>query len=537
MKRFIETYKDKQFDVIVIGGGITGAAVAYDAVSRGLSVALVEKGDFGCATSAATSKFIHGGLRYLKTFEFALVRESLRERRIMENIAPNFVYPLACMFTSPSLVINIGLYLYDILAFDKGFTWDKKKKIPNHYAMSRDRALREEPNVKRDGFTGAGIYYDCISICPERLTLAFVKSAERCGAKVANYAKAEDFLITGDGSVAGVAVRDLITNKRHTIRGTCTVNCAGPWADEVLGMAKKGNSGHAIQRSEGIHIIVDSRTKTYAVGTMTKKQHFFLIPWRGKTLIGTTDKEYPGSPDGYRVTRRSIEELLDLVNAHFGNDGPIRYKDVRFAYGGLRPLVGSDGGDSYTTTRKYEVIDHAAEGLGGLITAEGGKYTTSRNLAEQVLRALGKRLGRKLARCVTASRRLAGCDIDDVDAFIEKIRRENPDISPATMEYLGRHYGTEYSGVVEQARKDKKLREPLNADGEILAQVVYAIEHEMAFTLKDILFRRTGIGTLGHPGAKVLAAVADLAAKKLKWSADREKKELREAEEAFGLPK
>lgn len=536
MKRFIDTYQGESFDVIVIGGGITGAAVAYDAACRGLSVALVEKGDFGGATSAATSKFIHGGLRYLKTLEFGLVRESLRERRIMENIAPNFVYPLPCMFTSPSPAIRLGLFLYDILAFDKGFTWDRAKRIPNHYTMSRERVIREEPNVKRDGLTGAGIYYDCISICPERLTLAFIKSAEQRGAKVANYVKAEGFVIA-DGVVAGVTVRDLLINKGRTIRGACVVNCAGPWADEVLGMAKKGSAGHAIKRSEGIHIIVESRTRSFAVGTMTTTQHFFLIPWRGHTLIGTTDKEYPGSPDAYHVTRKSIEELLELVNAHFGNGEPIRYRDVKFAYGGLRPLVGSDGGDSYTTTRKYEVIDHADEGLTGLITAEGGKYTTSRNLAEQVLRAVEKRLGRKAGKCTTASHRLAGCGIDDMDAFIERIKRENPGIASATMEYLGRHYGTEYAAVVKLAMKDKTLREPLNEDGEILAQAVYAVEQEMAFTLKDILFRRTGIGTLGYPGAKVLSAVAGIAAKKLKWSAARKKKELREVEEAFRLPK
>ncbi len=535
MKRFIENYKDEQFDLIVIGGGITGAAVAYDAASRGLSVALVEKSDFGCATSAATSKFIHGGLRYLKTYEFGLVRESLRERRIMENIAPNFVYPLKCMFTSPSLVIKLGLYLYDILAFDKGFTWDRKKKLPNHYTISREQAIREEPNVKRDGLTGAGIYYDCISICPERLTLAFVKSAESCGARVANYAKVEDFIITG-GNVTGVAVRDLIKDKKHSVKGSCIVNCAGPWADEVLGLAKKGETGHAIKRSEGIHLIVESRVGSHAVGTMTKNQHFFLIPWRGHTLIGTTDKDYPGSPDNYRVTRKSIEELLDLVNAHFGNDEPIRYEDVRFSYGGLRPLVGSDGGDSYTITRKYEVIDHADEGLPGLITAEGGKYTTSRNLAEQVLRAVGKRLDKKLLKCMTASKRLVGSEIDDMDAFIARIKMDNPEFDSATMDYLGRHYGMECNGVLDVARDDRKLREPLNADGEILGQVIYAIDHEMAFTLKDILFRRTGIGTLGRPGAKALARVADLAAKKLKWSDSRKKKELKEAEEAFRLP-
>jgi glycerol-3-phosphate dehydrogenase len=535
MKRFIEQHSDKQYDIVIIGGGITGAAVAYDAATRGLSVALLEKSDFGGATSAATSKFIHGGLRYLKTFEFGLVRESLRERRIMENIAPNFVYPVPIMFTNPTTVMKIGLFLYDILAFDKGFTWDRNKRIPNHHSIPREEVIAQEPNVKRDGLRGAGIYYDCINICPERLTLAFIKSALHFGADVANYTKVEDFIIES-GRIAGVVARDLVTGTARPVRGSCVVNCSGPWADEVLGIAKKGAGGSTIRRSEGIHLIVKKRTGAHAVGTMTKSHHFFLIPWRGHSLIGTTDKEYPGDPDSYHVTRKSIEELLDIVNADFGNDAPIRYEDVLFAYGGLRPLLDSKGDDIHTTTRKYEIHDHTAEGLPGLITAEGGKYTTSRNLAQSVMSAAARVLGRAIGKCVTESRRLIGSDIDDVEAFIGNARKENPDFSPQTVDYLARHYGTEHAEVLALARRDRKLAEAVNADGEILAEVSYAATHEMALTLNDILFRRTGIGTLGHPGDAVLSKVADSAAGALGWSAERRRAEIQKAEAAFKLP-
>ena len=535
MKRFIEGHRDKQYDMIIIGGGITGAAVAYDAATRGLSVALLEKSDFGGATSAATSKFIHGGLRYLKTFEFGLVRESLRERRIMENIAPNFVYPVPIMFTNPSAVMKIGLFLYDVLAFDKGFTWDRRKRIPNHRSISREKVIAEEPNAKRDGLRGAGIYYDCINICPERLTLAFIKSAVHYGADVANYAKVDDFIIEG-GRVAGVIARDLVSGGTSSIRGACVVNCSGPWADEVLGLAKKGAAASTIRRSEGIHLIVKKRTGMHAVGTMTGSTHFFLIPWRNHSLIGTTDKEYHGDPDGYRVTRKSIEELLDTVNADFGNGDPIRYEDVLFAYGGLRPLLGEKDEDIHTTTRKYEIHDHADEGLPGLITAEGGKYTTSRNLARNVLTAAERVMGRKTGACVTDRRRLIGCEIDDMEGFIERIQKENADFSPATVEYLGRHYGTDYKLVLEMARRDANLAETLNDDGEMLAQAAYAVEREMALTLKDILFRRTGIGTLGYPGDAVIQKVADVAEKALGWTGERRLAEIRAAEKAFALP-
>ncbi|MEI6608893.1 MAG: glycerol-3-phosphate dehydrogenase/oxidase [Deltaproteobacteria bacterium] len=536
MRRFIDEYKNESFDILVIGGGITGAAVAYDAASRGLSVALVEKNDFGWATSAATSKVIHGGLRYLKTFEFGLVRESLNERRIMGNIAPNYIYPIPFMFINPTFVMKIGLFVYDLLAFDKKFTWDKSKKIPNHYPLSRKEVIEKVPNTKREGLQGARVYYDSLSIFPERLTLAFLKSAIHYGAKVSNYTKVEDFFIPEGNKVSGIVVRDLVNNRSHTLKGKLTINCTGPWADIVLKVAKKGDSHDKIRRSEGIHLIVKDIINKQAVGTMTKAGHFFLIPWRGHSLIGTTDKEYPGTPEEYHVTRQSIQELLDTVNMDFGNNNPIQYSDVLFSYGGLRPLLDAKGEDVHTTTRKYEIYDHSDEGLPGLITVEGGKYTTSRNLAQNVLKTVEIILGDKLGKCKTHKQRLIGCEIENIEKFIDSIKKENEDFENTTVEYLGRNYGTEYDNILKLARQDKRLAEIVTDDGEILAQVVYAIKNEMAVTLKDILFRRTGIGTLGNPGKAVLEKVADIAANELGWSADRKNNEILEVQNTFKLP-
>jgi glycerol-3-phosphate dehydrogenase len=537
MQRFIDGYKDESFDILVIGGGITGAAVAYDAASRGLSVALVEKSDFGWATSAATSKVIHGGLRYLKTFEFGLVRESLKERRILGNIAPNYVYPIPFMFVNPTLVMKIGLCLYDLLAFDKKFTWDKSKKIPNHYSLSRKEVIEKVPNAKREGLQGAWVYYDSQNIFPERMTLAFLKSAVHYGARVANYTRVEDFFITGGNKVCGIVVRDLGNNKFHTIKGKLIINCAGPWADIVLALAKKSAAHDKIRRSEGIHVIVKNLVNNQAVGTMTKTGHFFLIPWRGYSLIGTTDKEYPGTPDEYHVTRQSIQELLDTVNNDFGNNNPIQYQDVLFAYGGLRPLLDSQGEDVHTITRKYEIYDHADEGLTGLITVEGGKYTTSRNLAQNVLKTVEKRLGKKLAKCKTHQQRLIGSEIKDMEKFIDSLKKENGDFKNTTVEYLGRNYGTESDKVLKLARQDQRLAEIVNADGEILAQVVYAVREEMARSLTDIVLRRTGIGTLGNPGKEVLEKVAAVAAGELNWDGARISREIEEVERLLQVPR
>lgn len=544
MNRFIEERELSHYDAIIIGGGITGCAVAYDCASRGLNVALLEKDDFGGATSAATSKLIHGGLRYLATMEFGLVRESLKERRILENIAPNLVYPIPIMVTTTRTkitntrwVIKAGMILYDILSFDKGWTWDPSKKIPLHSSMKPEEVLKEEPNVKKEGLTGASIYYDCLSISPERLTLSFLKSATAHGAVASNYAEVTGF-IRESSRITGVTVHDRLKNRKKALTGKLVINCGGPWADIVLNMARKDGEDVHLRRSEGIHVITRPLINNHIVGSITPGgRHFFVIPWRNHSLIGTTDKEYIGHPDDYRVTRESIEELLDEVNLSFGNTDPITYKDVKLAYGGLRPLVEDQTEEVYESSRKYEIYDNAGEGMEGLITVEGGKYTTSRNLAENVGNMALKKLGVKKKSSSTHKEYLEGSQIPSMKSFLKSLHKRYPDFSPETVEYLGRHYGTEAPEIFGMARADKKLAEQLTADGEILAEVLYTVRNEMARSLQDILFRRTGIGTLGHPGKKVLTKVSDLVARELRWNSSKKEEEYKEAEKIFRLPR
>ena len=546
MQRFIENHTNEHFDVLVIGGGITGASVAYEAATRGLKVALLEKKDFSWATSAVTSKMIHGGLRYLVNGEVLLVRESLRERGVLENIAPNFVYPWPMMmvhYTKPlknnKWVVKIGMVVYDALSYDKNFTWDACKKIPMHRTISKEDVLKEEPHVRAEGLTGASIFYDCSSIFPERLTLAFIKSAVAHGAKVANYSKVEGFIMGDHNNVTGVRVKDLLQNKMHEISADVTINCGGPWADIVLGLAKpNSDSSPTLRRSEGIHIITSKRllSGNYTVGTMTPGgRHFFLIPWRNHTLIGTTDKPFTGNPDDYRVTKTSIMELIDDVNSSFG-DGNLSYADVQHTYGGLRPLVEEDTGETYTSSRKYEIYDNKKDGLDGLITVEGGKYTTSRNLAEHCLKIVAKKMGRSLGKSITKDHYLAGCEIKDLCGFFTSVEQENKDFSAATMNYVGRNYGAEYADIIKLARTDKALAETVSADGELMAEVVYAVRQEMARTLSDIVMRRTGIGTLGNPGEGLLRKVANVAAKELHWDQNRVEKEIADTVKLLTLP-
>ena len=546
MKRFVESYGGEIFEVIVVGGGITGAAVAYDAASRGWSVALVEKQDFGGATSAATSKLIHGGFRYLANLEFGLVRESLRERRTLLNIAPNLVYPLPVLIPCYQTgmvrnrrVVRAGMLLYDLLSYDKAKTWDRSKKIGMHKALPLERALELEPIIPKSGLKAVYRYYDGASLFPERLTLAWIKSAASYGAQLSNYSRVEGFIFSDPGKkkIVGVKVKDLIKNQELELRGKLVINCGGPWADLILGLARGNNSAGRIRRSEGIHIITRKLLNhNMLVMILPSGKGFFLIPWRGHTLIGTTDKEYVGHPDEFRVTKPAILELLETVNGALAETAAIKYEDILHAYGGLRPLVEDQTKEVYKSSRKYEIYDHARDGLEGLITVEGGKYTTSRNLAQNAVKMAAGKLKKNPGKCLTAQNYLAGCELPDLEHFLKKSKAANPDFAEKTVEGLARYYGRECSPVLELARQDRSLAEPMNEEGEIFAQAVFAIRREMALTLKDLLVRRTGMGTLGNPGDGKILKLAELAAKELNWDETRKELEIKEAEKLFSIP-
>ncbi|MCB1303285.1 MAG: glycerol-3-phosphate dehydrogenase/oxidase [Leptospiraceae bacterium] len=542
MERYIEKPTNESFDVVVVGGGISGACVAYEAASRGLKVALFEKGDFGGATSAATSKLIHGGLRYLNYLEFGLVRESLRERRILEDIAPNLVYPLPFLIPnygglkSNRWIIKAGMILYDLLSFDKARTKHSSKRLPNHRMVSKKGALELAPMLPEKGLTGGAIYYDCQSMAPERLTLAFIKSAAAFGAKVSNYAEVVG-MEQRQGKITGAVVKDVLTGKKKRIQASLFINSGGPWADRIIKRLSGEESSHSVRMSEGIHIIGPALSHTHALVLLTPGgRHFFAIPWRGKSLYGTTDKDYQGNPDDYRVTRSSIEEFIEEINSTLGRT-VIDYKSIVHAYGGLRPLTDTHTESSYKSSRKYEIFDGASEGLDGLITVEGGKYTTSRNLAESVLSVIEKKLGRKLPTSKTSSRPLFGSNIDSLTEFMQTRQNVHQGMDAKTLDWLAVNYGTEMDAIVQIAADNPALSQVLDKDGEILAQVVYAARFEMARKLSDVLQRRTGLGTLGMPSTSVINKVAAIMQKQLKWSAAKVRAEIKEATEALRLPK
>ena len=543
MKRNLEAMAARTYDLVVVGGGITGACVARDAAMRGLRVALVEKNDFASATSSASSKLIHGGLRYLQNLEIGLVRESLRERRVWSNIAPHLVEPLTFLIPGKTekafrnrLKMSIGLTAYDWLAYDRNKqSDDPAKELPGHRSLTREELLELEPALESMNPGGAMLYYDYQMYSPERLALACLMSAVEHGAEVANYAEVTGFVRETDGRVAGVRVRDRFTQEGGiTVRAGLTVNAAGPWADLVMAMLREGNGNagparHQLIRSKGIHLLTRPLTHGHAIAVPSEHGHFFILPWRGHSIIGTTDTVYRGDPDTFHVTEKDIKDFIELVNAGFPA-AQLRRSDVIHFYGGLRPLVDpstaalneedDEEKDSYVASRAAELHDHEEkDGLAGVITAMGGKWTTSRSLAQQIVDLAFTKLGRPPESCMTDEVPVWGGDVGVYEDFAARMCSEYAELPPEITDNLARNYGSHMAEVVALARDHAGWDQPLGEGvADIGAQVIHAVREEMAFKLEDVLFRRTGLGTLGKPAEPVMDTVTGLMAGELGWS-------------------
>lgn len=522
-------------DVLVVGGGITGAAIAYEAASRGLSVALVEQHDVGAATSAATGKLIHGGLRYLKNLEVGLVRESLAERRTLMRIAPNLVSPIAMVLPDPGLVEHLGLTAYDLLSFDRNRLDDPSKRIPAHRSLSRSDL---------DGlglpFVDRGILYsDAMMLSPERLTLAFLRSAVAAGAVAATRTRV--VALTAEGSrVTGAEIEDAVTGATGRIRARVTVNATGSWARDVLlrSPATAAIAGPAPSvRSEGIYLVTRPLTETMVL-TVTPHGHFSFAPWRGHTLIGPTETPYRGPVDEWRLTRASVEAFLERIAAAGALPTPIGVDDVVAAYGGLRPLTETAGDDTYRASRASELRDHRRDGVDGLLSATGGKYTNSRAFAESTVGTIARMLGTTVAPSRTARTPLDGCDVPDVGVAVRDAVAAAAEVGIAedSAALLASLYGSDLPALLALVAADPRLATRATTDGELLAGVAYAARYEAPESLSDILLRRTGIGTLGDPGDDTLALAATLAAELLGWDAPRRERELADARTAVRLP-
>lgn len=525
---------ERPFDLIVIGAGINGAGIARDATLRGLSVLLLDKGDVGAGTTSRSTRLVHGGLRYLEHFEVPLVRESLRERETLLHIAPHLVHPLSFLLPiyeehkrRPAL-IRMGMMAYDALSLDKS--------LERHRMLSRAEALQREPGLRSDGLRAAAAYYDAQAEYPERLALENALDARRLGAVVLPYMKVTALERGAPDRITGVALHDELHGSEHLARGALVINATGPWVDELLGDAAPPRK--LIGGTKGSHLVVESfpgapREAVYAEAVEDGRP-YFVVPWNGLYLIGTTDTRYEGDLDDVVATEDEIAYLIDETNRLIPG-AALTPQQVLYTYAGVRPLpapgVGKDGGDEGAITRNHVIHDHAAtrdpaERLEGLLSIVGGKITTYRRLAEETVDQAVKKLGRKADKCRTHQVPLPGGTAYPFAGFRERFRVTSG-LPVETADRMLRIYGTRAAEALDFADGAPELREPFDADsGAIGAEVVFSLRTELVETLADVVQRRTLVGYGAHAGLEAVDAAAEIAVRHAGWTDERAAREV-----------
>jgi glycerol-3-phosphate dehydrogenase len=548
----IKSLAAERFDVVVIGGGITGAGVALDAATRGFSVALVEKADYSSGTSSRSSKLVHGGLRYLQNFDLGLVREALLERRLMVKLAPHLVRPLPLVVPAfegarPDLLVGIGLNMYDVMATPRlrgrrsarraaaqdGADGDADWSPERHRVISGEEVVSLLPAIAPRQPTGGYLFYDC-QTDDSRLVLTVLAEAERFGAICANRLEVVE-LAEQDERTAGVKVRDGESGEEFVVAADNVVNATGVWADRIRPEELHSEAEvPTIRPSRGTHITVSHADLPLVAGAIVpagEGRTIFALPWLGRSLLGTTDNNYEGDIDHVRPSADDIEYLLEATNAFFGTSlGP---EDLTGAYAGVRPLISTgDSRKSVDISRKAELYETSS----GLITITGGKLTTWRRMAKMAVDRLVERDGR-VAPCRTQEIPLGQPIEPELLPIVEGV-------SDDSRAALAGRYGHLAERVLETARERGELAQPIVSDlPDLLAEAPYAARFEQARSVGDVLLRRTRLGLLAarelcSPGAQAPLRVARAMAPELGWDAariDAELKRFRDEASAEGL--
>jgi glycerol-3-phosphate dehydrogenase len=507
------------YDLIVIGAGINGAGIARDAAMRGLRVLLLDKGDLGGGTSSGATRLIHGGLRYLEHGEIGLVRESLRERERLLHAAPHLVRPLPLLIPiyrgdrRSWRTIALGMAAYDLLSFDKS--------LERHQMLTRRQALAVTPGLRTEGLVGAARYFDAQVEFPERLVVETALSARDNGATLRTYTRVERLLVA-DGRVVGARIA-ADGEGGEEVFAPVVVNVAGPWVDAVLAGADGVEARRLVGGTKGSHLAVPpfpgAPREALYVEARRDGRPFFIIPWNGLYLIGTTEVRFVGDLDALAASDDEIAYLLDETN-HVIPDAALGRDDIRYTYAALRPLPYQPEGESGATTRRHIVHDHAAHGgPSGLISIVGGKLTTYRELAEQAVDAVFRRLGRPAPSSPTRDAPLPGA-AGDYPAFA-RVFAADSGLPSRSVEHLLRVYGSRAADVLALATTPD-LRQPFDPESAaIAAEIPFAFEVEAARTLTDALMRRTMAGYDRDAGIGADVAAAAIARRHLGWDAAR----------------
>jgi len=552
--RNLTALASREFDVVVVGGGVTGAAAAWDAAQRGLSVALVERNDFGAATSANSLKVIHGGIRYLQHLDVVRVRESCRERSAWLRIAPHLTRPI------PVLVPTFGhgmrgpealaaaFTLLQLLTLDRNRGLPSpERQIPRARLISKREALERCPDIAGPGLNGAGLFWDGQLTNPTRLVWELVRTAGRAGAEAANHCEVRGFLRRGS-RVEGVTVHDTLGNDTFDVRGRVVINAAGPFAEQLYVQTGVRPQRHVPLSRDMALVIRRPLVRGQALAMQTAyrdpdaflsrgARHLFIMPWRDVTLIGVNSIVYPGDPYALGTTGGEVEEFVREIDQAVPT-WDITPSDVAMVYAGLLPIGSGTLRHANVSfgKRPYLADNVRTDGLEGLITAIANRYTIARGLGERAVDMAFQKLGRTAPACRTEVTPLYGGDFPSLDGLVNEARAgRNDGLTPDQRERLARVYGSSWSEVARLVDQDPSLAGALGSTSMLRVEVAHAVRNEMAGTLADCVFSRTELGTAGDPGEDALAACAEVAGRELGWTPERTDAELGTVRSRFGV--
>ena len=539
MRRDLRGLADARFDLLIVGAGIYGASIAWDAAKRGLSVALIDRGDFGGGTSANSAKTVHGGVRALQTGNLAELRSFVRERRALSRIAPHLVHPLPFVIptygglTRNPLAMRAAFRLYDFLARDRNDLPDRSKHLSPSRLVSRDECLTLNPAVAPDGVTGGIIWHDCQMHNTDRVVLSFVLSAVAGGAVAANYVEATGWIRDGD-RIAGVQVKDRLGAACFDVRATLVVNAAGPWGPALTeDLPPAIRSGRPPGLSKAMNLVTRSITRNHALGGLAGSRFLFVAPWRGVSIVGTSHDPFAGRADSLRVRRTDVSAFLREVNQAFPAAG-LQLDDVRLVHRGLLPATDSSG---RLLLKDSVVRDHRADGVPGLLSVLGVRFTTARATAERATAAAFSVLGRTPPACETAETPLAGGDIPNFASFLADATKETAGaVNSDTRRRLVFSYGSRHRDVLLAMVDDPSLAAPLSHDCPVTrGEILHAVRQEMAVRLADAVLRRTEAGSAGHPGRNALEEAARVMGAEMGWTEDQRAREVENTEQVYHL--
>ena len=542
VERSLDQLSSRTFDVAIIGGGIYGAALLREAALCGLSAVLVEKGDFCGRTSANSLKIIHGGLRYLQQADLIRVRESVRERRTMLRLAPHLVLPLACAMPTHGFLLKsraamfAGLLANDILSADRNRRVPAGRELPAGKVVAAEVFRRLLPDYP-GSCTGAAVWYDAFAYDTERLVLGMIRSAVDAGACAANYVAFTGFLAAKD-RIEGIRVHDAIGGDSFDIRAKLVINAAGPWSNDVLARTS-AVAPLPYVLALGLNAVLKRELiPGYAVGLPSqeagpdKGRLLFFAPWRGVTMGGTYYRHHRGVPGLPKPADQDIDRLLSQLKSALPSAGLTR-DDIGRVHAGFIPCKPDRPDDSYPEPlRHYKLVDHARrDGVEGLVTVLGVKYTTARDVAQRAIHLASRKLGMSMDPSRSEETPLPGGDIPDIGQARDAARARLPvPVSDAAFDRLFHNYGTHIGDIAALRDDDGCVLTKLNATDDVFrTEVLYALRHEMAQHISDVIYRRTGLGGARIPDDAVVAACAQLMAAERSWTAERTASEIASA--------